>query len=215
MAERKTVLPKTQQARIEPAVKAAKTEQTLKAASVTDAERRMWPALSDDQRNRILELALPDRAAAIRRAYQKTRQVHGMLPGVERGSIPWEGPGVAEWVGVGAPDSVSGWSFPAGAEGEKAREHLMSTIPELTYERPGETERQGYLQSEEGYTEGLWPRGAASPTATITERPSFEASGRAMRTTMGEQELLLERQIEAERKRVTKELADMPFTEED
>ena len=201
--------PKTQQARVSGALKGAKAQETLGAGSLSDSDRRMWAALWEQQRGHILELPLADRAMAIRRAYHKTVAVHQMYPGLGVAEKSWQGPGNAEWVGVGAPDSVSGWKFASDPAGTQAREHFMSTRIEPTYEQlGGGPERQGYLESE-----GL--RGAASAQGVATDfLVPWEASGRAMRTTMGEQELLLEaeRQIK-ERQRVTGQIADMPFTE--
>jgi len=145
-------MPKPQQTRVSEALKSAKTQETLGADSVSDSDRRMWASLRDTQRARILELPLADRGPAIRRAYQKTVSAYQMAPGLEAGVKSWEGPGRAEWVGVGAPDSVSGWKFASDPAGEQAREHLMRTMPAPTYVRPaelgGDPERQSYLESE-------------------------------------------------------------------
>lgn len=201
--------PKTQQARVSEALKGAKSKETLGAGSVSDSDRRMWAALRDQQRSQILELPLADRAMAIRRAYHKTVSAHQMYPGLGVAEKTWQGPGNAQWVGVGAPDSVSGWKFASDPAGTQAREHLMSTMLEPTYERPVELglvqegDRQGYLESE-----GL--RGAGAAQGVATDFPGWEegtggASSRALEQSQIEQMI-------RERQRVTGQIADMPVT---
>ena len=164
----KAMPPKTQQARVSEALKGAKSQETLGAGSVSDSDRRMWASLRDTQRSRILELPLAERAMAIRRAYHKTVSAHQTYQGLGAAEKTWQGPGNAQWVGVGAPDSVSGWKFASDPAGTQAREHLMSTMPAATYERPvelgGDPERQGYLESE-----GL--RGAEAARAAMPNYP--------------------------------------------